>query len=100
MVSSPLGVTMTLIDSVGLAAALLSTASFVPQVVKTLSTRDTTSISLLMYTLFLLGIFCWLTWSFLLGQWTAMTANAITGVLASVVFALKVHAVVVKKEKP
>jgi hypothetical protein len=29
-----------------------------------------------------------------------MTANAITGVLASVVFALKVHAVVVKKEKP
>ena len=91
---------MTPIDGFGLDAALLSTASFVPQVLKTLSTRDTTSISLLMYTLFLAGIFCWMVWSFLLGQWTAFASNALTACLASVVFGLKVHAVLVKKEKP
>jgi len=91
---------MTLTDGFGLAAALLSTASFVPQVIKTLTTRDTKSISLLMYSLFLVGVLCWLVWSFLLGQWTAMASNAITAVLASIVFGLKVHAVLVHKEKP
>jgi MtN3 and saliva related transmembrane protein len=91
---------MTFTDGFGLAAALFSTASFVPQVAKTLASRDTRSISLVMYSMFLVGICCWMVWSFLLGQWTAFAANAVTAVLASVVFGLKVHAVLVKKEKP
>ena len=91
---------MTVIDGFGLAAALFSTFSFVPQVLKTLATRDTRSISLLMYTLFLVGVICWMLWSLLLGQWIAFTSNALTTALASVVFGLKIHAVIVKKEKP
>ena len=91
---------MSAIDGFGLAAAFFSTVSFVPQVLKTLSSRDTRSISLVMYSLFLVGIVCWMVWSFLLGQWIAFTSNALTAALASVVFCLKVHAVIVKKEKP
>jgi MtN3 and saliva related transmembrane protein len=88
------------VDFVGSFAAFFSTVSFVPQVWKTLKTRDTQSISLLMYSLFLIGVLAWLTWALMLSQWPAVAANTITALLAAIVFTLKVHAVVVKKEKP
>lgn len=90
---------MSFIDFIGYFAAFFSTLSFVPQVWKTLATRDTRSISLLMYSLFLVGVIGWLIWGILLVQWPAVIANTITVILAAIVFALKVHAVVVKKEK-
>lgn len=90
---------MSFTDFIGYFAATVSTASFVPQVWKTLRTRDTGSISLLMYSMFLVGVTGWLVWGILAAQWPAVAANAVTVVLAAVVFGLKLHAVVVRKEK-
>jgi len=90
---------MTVTDFIGYFAAFVSTASFVPQVWKTLKTRDTASISLVMYSMFVVGVSGWLVWGLLAQQWPAVAANTVTVLLAAVVFGLKLHAVVVKKEK-
>ncbi|NNM54385.1 MAG: SemiSWEET transporter [Spirochaetales bacterium] len=91
---------MQLMSYVGFLAAFLTTVSFVPQVWKTLKTRDTSSISLLMYTLFTLGVASWLAWGLWAGQWPVIIANALTLVLASIVLAFKIWDVAIGKEKP
>ena len=47
-------------DWIGYAAATLTTASFLPQAVLTLRTRDTRGISLAMYSAFTAGVALWL----------------------------------------
>jgi MtN3 and saliva related transmembrane protein len=89
---------MSATDFVGYLAAIISTASFVPQVWKTLKTRDTASISLVMYLLFVVGVSGWLVWGLMAQQWPAVAANIVTLALAIVVLSFKLHAVIVKKE--
>ncbi|UHD16659.1 SemiSWEET family sugar transporter [Thiocapsa bogorovii] len=77
---------MTLwVESIGFAAAALTTVSFVPQVVHTLRTRDTRAISLSMYALFSAGVALWGLYGLMIGSWPVITANVITLALASIV---------------
>lgn len=69
----------------GYLAATLTTVSFVPQVLKTLRTRDTRSISLGMYALFSLGVALWLVYGVLIDAWPVILANAVTLGLTSTV---------------
>ncbi|MAZ66782.1 MAG: glutathione synthetase [Kangiellaceae bacterium] len=78
--------TVTLI---GFIAAFCTTTAFVPQVVHTLKTRDTSSISLSMYAIFVTGVVLWLIYGCLLGDWAIITANAVTFSLASIVLVMK-----------
>jgi MtN3 and saliva related transmembrane protein len=73
------------VESIGFAAAALTTVSFVPQVAHTLRTRDTRAISLWMYALFSAGVALWGLYGLLIGSWPVIAANAITLVLASIV---------------
>ncbi|WP_296809529.1 SemiSWEET transporter [Thiocapsa sp.] len=74
---------MTLwVETIGFAAAALTTVSFVPQVMRT---RDTRAISLWMYALFSAGVALWGLYGLLIGSWPVIAANAITLVLASIV---------------
>jgi MtN3 and saliva related transmembrane protein len=91
---------MTLLDSLGLFAAALTSLSFIPQVIKTVKTGDTSSISLFMYALFVFGIASWLVWGILVGQMPVVVANAVTLVLSSMILGLKIRAVVARNEKP
>ena len=75
----------TLGDFTGYLAAILTTVSFVPQVIQTLRTRDTRSISLGMYVLFSAGVALWLVYGWVIGSWPVILANAVTLVLASTV---------------
>lgn len=77
-------------DIVGFAAASLTTAAFVPQTIHSWRTRDLSGVSLSMYSLFTLGVACWLAYGIILGAWPIIVANAITLTLASIVLALKV----------
>ena len=81
---------MNLQDSVGYLAAALTTASFVPQALLTLRTRDVSGISLAMYSAFTVGILLWLIYGLLLGQWPLIAANCVTLVLASVILGTKI----------
>jgi MtN3 and saliva related transmembrane protein len=60
---------MPLADWIGALAATLTTASFVPQVLHTLRTKDVSGISLGMYSAFTLGVALWLVYGLLLGAW-------------------------------
>ena len=80
---------LTLIDALGFAAGALTTASFVPQVMKSWTSRDLSGISLRMYGLFSAGVALWLLYGIAEGHWPIIIANAITLVLAGGVLVLK-----------
>lgn len=77
---------------VGSAAALLTTAAFVPQAWLTFRTRDVSGISLGMYATFTLGVALWLAYGLLIGAWPVIAANAVTLALSLAILAMKVSA--------
>ncbi len=82
---------MNLIDWVGSLAAILTTASFVPQAWQTFRTRDVSGISLSMYSLFTLGVTLWLVYGILLVAWPIIIANSITTSLALMILVMKLR---------
>ena len=80
---------MQLIDVIGTLAAILTTASFVPQAWHTFRTRDVRGISLSMYSAFTLGVACWLVYGLLLSAWPIVIANCITLALAATILVMK-----------
>jgi MtN3 and saliva related transmembrane protein len=77
-------------DTLGYAAAALTTGSFIPQALLTLRTRDVSGISVGMYAAFALGVALWLAYGLRLGEWPIVLANAVTLVLALVILVTKV----------
>lgn len=82
---------MQLIDIVGTLAAILTTASFVPQAWHTFRTRDVRGISLGMYSVFTVGVACWLVYGLLLSAWPIVIANCITLALAATILVMKLR---------
>ncbi|MFM6990000.1 MAG: SemiSWEET transporter [Rhodoferax sp.] len=82
---------MQIVDWIGSAAAVLTTASFVPQVVHTLRTKDVSGISLAMYSAFVMGVALWLVYGLILDAWPIVIANAITVTLATCILAMKLR---------
>jgi MtN3 and saliva related transmembrane protein len=82
---------MPLIDLFGYFAAILTTVSFIPQVWHTFRTRDVRGISLTMYSVFTLGVACWLGYGLMLRAWPIVVANLITLILASTILAMKLR---------
>lgn len=83
--------TSPLMELVGYAAAGLTTVSFVPQAVKSWSSKDLSGISLSMYALFTLGVGLWMLYGIALDSWPIILANALTLALAGSVLVLKVR---------
>ena len=87
----PKQLTMQIIDAIGYCAALLTTASFVPQALHTFRTRDVSGISLGMYSVFTVGVGLWLVYGLLLQSWPIVIANAITVSLAASILLMKLR---------
>lgn len=81
---------MTLQDTIGFAAAALTTGSFVPQALLTLRTRDVSGISLGMYGSFTAGVALWLVYGAWLREWPIVVANGVTLALAGTILATKI----------
>ena len=79
------------IDGIGTVAAVLTTASFVPQAWHSFKTRDVSGVSLGMYSVFTLGVALWLLYGVLLQSWPLMIANSITLVLAAAILGMKLR---------
>ncbi len=77
-------------DLIGYGAAILTTAAFVPQALKSWSSRDLSGVSLSMYSLFTLGVALWLLYGIVLQSWPIILANCVTLVLAGLVLGLKI----------
>jgi|TARA_R110002049_G_scaffold73774_2_gene190502 MtN3 and saliva related transmembrane protein len=67
-------------ELIGLLAAVLTTISFLPQVYKTYKTKDTSGLSLSMFTIFFVGIVLWLIYGIHLNSLPMILANSVTAV--------------------
>lgn len=80
-----------LINIIGLLAAILTTISFLPQVIKILKTKHTKDISLLMYIVFTAGVLLWLIYGILLKEPPIIIGNGITFILVMIVLFFKIR---------
>ena len=76
---------------IGYIAAVCTTCSFVPQVIHIFKSKDTRSISLAMYSVFVLGVFLWFVYGIYVRDWPVIIANAVTFMLASIILTLKIR---------
>jgi len=79
------------IEILGLVAAVLTTASFLPQVYKTWKTKSTDSLSLTMLIVFVIGVCCWLVYGVLIGSFPIVLANFITAISGILLLYFKVR---------
>lgn len=75
---------------IGMIAAVIGTCSFVPQVIQIVKTKDTSSISLGMYMMFVAGIALWLIHGIRIQDMALIFANGVTFILASTILTYKV----------
>lgn len=84
---------------IGYLAAILTTFSFLPQAIKTIKTKCTEGISVVMYSMFTTGIFFWLVYGILIKDYIIIFANSITFVFASIILFITIMNVYKKKIK-
>lgn len=82
------------IDYIGLLAAFLTTLAFLPQAIKTLRTRDTSGISLIMYLVLETGVVMWFFYGWYKDLTPVWLANLVTAILAGIILWMKI------REKP
>ena len=70
-------------------AAVVTTACFLPQALQVIRTRDTRSLSLTMYAMFVVGILLWLAYGVLLNSMPIILANIFTLVQAVIILYYK-----------
>lgn len=77
-------------EILGLIAAVLTTSGFVPQVYKTLKTKNVIGISLTMYLVLLVGMIFWLIYGFLIDSFSIKLANIVSGSLVLILIFAKI----------
>jgi MtN3 and saliva related transmembrane protein len=80
---------MEAIDLVGYIAATLTTAAFLPQVVRVWQSQSTKDLSLSTLISFIVGVFMWLIYGLLVKSAPIIVANAVTLVLNLVILQFK-----------
>lgn len=78
-------------DAVGSLAAVCTTISFLPQLVRVWRRKSAADISLTMFLLFSFGVGCWLIYGIGIGSGPIIAANAVTLALALAILALKLR---------
>ncbi len=78
---------------IGTIAAILTTGAFIPQVLKTIQTRDTSGISLGMYTMQVTGITLWLLYGLSIQDPALITANSASLFFSAIILSFKIREV-------
>ena len=81
---------MDLVTIIGLIAAACTTFAYVPQAIKIIKTKDTKSLSLIMYVIMTVGIMLWLSYGILLKDLPIIIANTVTLIFAGIILVLKI----------
>lgn len=77
------------IELIGSAAAVITTLCWVPQALKVIRTRETRSLSLVMYLMLAIGVALWLAYGVLIVSWPLIVANGITIFLVAIILGMK-----------
>ena len=80
-----------LIEAIGVAAALCSMTSFIPQIIKMLRERRADAVSLRMYIVTTTGFVLWSSYGFLIGSWPVAASNLVNLGLAGAILFLKMR---------
>ncbi len=88
---------MSATEILGYCAAFLTTSSFLPQALLTLKTRDTSSLSFSMYTLFTTGVLLWLIYGIEKTDYALIFANSITLLLSTSILGFKIYNMIYKE---
>jgi MtN3 and saliva related transmembrane protein len=75
---------------VGIAAGVLTTAAFLPQLIRVIKTKHTKDLSLVTFVLFSLGVLLWLIYGVLLKELPIILANALTLLFAVMILIMKI----------
>ena len=74
----------------GIMAGTLTTISFIPQVIKIYRMKDARDLSMATFCVFSCGVFLWLVYGIVTGEWPIILANGITLVLILMIIAMKI----------
>jgi len=80
-----------LADAIGAAAAVCSTTSFAPQLLKIWRDKQSGEVSVRMYLLTVGAFTLWSVYGLLLGSWPLLAANLVSLALASAILALQLR---------
>ena len=78
-------------NSIGSTAAICTTISFLPQLLRVWRRKSASDISLTMFLLFSFGVACWLIYGLGIGSGPITAANAVTLALALAILTLKLR---------
>ncbi|MEH2223985.1 SemiSWEET transporter [Nostoc sp.] len=81
---------MDFITILGLAAATITTISFLPQMLKTWQTKSAKDVSLVTLITFISGVFLWLIYGIYLQSLPIILANAVTLIFNLIILWLKI----------
>lgn len=82
---------MIALDVLGLVAGTLTTAAFMPQVIKIYRTRQTRDLSLGMFLIFSCGLILWTIYGLFTSSLPIILANFVTLMLATYIITMKIR---------
>ena len=75
----------------GYFAAILTTAAFLPQLIKTLNTKKADDVSLLTLIMFISGVGSWIIYGYKISSFPILLANIITFILNLLIIISKIY---------
>jgi MtN3 and saliva related transmembrane protein len=79
------------LETIGYAAAIISTLCWLPQAVRTIRTKDTQALSLLTQSALMLGVVLWWIYGFLAEDAPLLFSNTISFVLVGTILVMKLR---------
>ena len=79
------------IEFVGYFAAILTTAAFLPQLIKTYKTKKADDVSLLTLIMFLCGVGSWIIYGYAISSLPILIANIVTLILNFLILMSKIY---------
>ena len=79
------------VDIFGYIAAILTTAAFLPQLIKTLKTKKAEDVSLITLIMFIVGVLCWIIYGYKISSIPILLANLITLLLNLLILISKIY---------
>ena len=79
------------IEIFGYIAAVLTTAAFLPQLIKTLKTKKADDVSLITLIMFIIGVLCWIIYGYKISSIPILIANLITLILNLLILISKIY---------
>ncbi len=79
------------VELFGYLAAILTTAAFLPQLIKTLKTKKANDVSLITLVMFIVGVFSWIIYGYKISSVPILSANLVTFILNLSILISKIY---------